>query len=156
MIVAPHVLDGRYPTPDERDHLAILDEALENFAELRAGSAGCLALRSDRLDLEADPLTAPSRTWESVTPYLVTRHAKKTDAIEAVSADLRAECRRRALPEPTEIRPFDVRGVAGIGLIGRVRLVFAVAVNGPILLGRNRYVGGGLFCGRNRGAGDVS
>ncbi|MBI3048968.1 MAG: type I-U CRISPR-associated protein Cas5/Cas6 [Acidobacteria bacterium] len=150
LIAAPHVLDRRYPTSEERDHLTVLDDVLENLVELRAGSAGRLVLRSDWLDLDADVLTAPSRTWESVAPYWVTRHAKKTEATEALSADLRAECRRRGLPEPVEVRPLEVRGVPSVGLVGRARLVFAVAVRGPILLGRTRYIGGGLFTGTGR------
>lgn len=156
LIIAPHVLDDRDSTPDERHHLAILDTALENLAELRAGSAGSLVLRPAWLDLEGDLLTARSAKWESVTPYLVTRHTKQADATEALSADLRVECRRRALPEPVDVRPLDARGVPGIGLMGRVRLVFPSAVHGPLLLGRNRYLGGGLFRGMGREADDVS
>lgn len=151
LIVAPHALDARDPIRDEREHLAVLERALDNFTDLRAGSAGRLALREAPLDVELDPLTAPSLKWESVTPYLVTRHIKKADAVEAVSTDLRAECRRRALPEPLEVRLFDVHGVPGVGLTARARLTFAVAVSGPVLLGKSRHFGGGLFCGRDRG-----
>ena len=151
LIAAPHVLDRRYPTSEERGQLSVLDDALENLVELRAGSAGCLVLRSDWLDLDADVLTAPSRTWESTTPYWATRHAKKTEATEVLAADLRAECCRRGLPEPVVVRALEVRGVPGVGLVGRASLGFAVAVSGPILLGRSRYLGGGLFHGTDRG-----
>jgi CRISPR-associated protein Csb2 len=150
VIAAPHILDRRHPTSEERDHLVVLDRALENLGELRAASAGRLELRSEWVDLDADALTAPSRIWESATPYCVTRHAKKVAPTDALSADLRAECRRRGLPEPIQVRPSEVRGVPGVGLIGHARLVFAVAVNGPILLGRSRYLGGGLFYGTDR------
>jgi CRISPR-associated protein Csb2 len=150
VIVAPHILDRRHPTSDERNHLAVLDQALENLRELRAGSAGCLALCADSIDVNADALTAPSRSWESATPYCVTRHAKKVSAADALSADLRAECRRCGLPEPIEVRALDVRGVPDVGLLGRASVAFAVAVNGPIVLGRSRYLGGGLFSGGDR------
>jgi CRISPR-associated protein Csb2 len=150
VIAAPHVLDRREPTPEEREHLTVLDGVIETLGELRAGSAGRLALRSDWVDLDADALTAPSQSWESITPYWVTRHAKKTEATEALSTDLRAECRRRGLPIPVEVRTLDAHGIPGVGLVGRARLVFAVAMRGPILLGRSRYLGGGLFCGRDR------
>lgn len=152
LIAAPHVLDRREPTSEEREHLAVLDGALENLRELRVGSAGRLALRRDWVDLDADVLTAPSRTWESVTPYRVTRHAKKVDATEALCTDLRVECRRQGLPEPVAVHPLEAHGLRGIGLVGRARLAFAVAVRGPILLGRSRYLGGGLFLGGDEGA----
>lgn len=58
---------------------------------------------------------------------------------------------RRGLPEPKQVQPFEVRGVPGVGLLGNARLVFTVAVSGPILLGRSRYLGGGLFYGPDRG-----
>lgn len=93
VIAAPHILDRRHPTSEERDHLAILDQALENLGELRAGSAGRLRLRSELVDLDVDALTAPSPIWESATPYCVTRHAKKVAATYALSADLRAPTR---------------------------------------------------------------
>lgn len=123
--------------------------ALADFRELRAGSAGRLTLHATSVDIDRDPLFAPSRTWESVTPYHVTRHAKQVGAAEALSADLRTECRRRGLPEPRVI-PRDLRGVPGVGLIGGARLTFKVAVGGPIVLGRTRHVGGGLFVGAPR------
>jgi CRISPR-associated protein Csb2 len=156
LIAAPHVLDRRDPTSEERDHLMVLDGALENLGELRAGSAGRLILRWEWVDLDADALTAPSRTWESITPYCVTRHCKKTPATEVLATDLRTECRRRGLPEPHELKALEARGVPGVGLVGRARLVFSVAVRGPILLGRSRYLGGGLFSGIGRGLVDVS
>jgi CRISPR-associated protein Csb2 len=144
LIVAPHVVDRRDPTREEREHLETLDTALTEFRELRAGSAGRLMLRSSATDADADPLFAPSRTWESVTPYQVTRHTKRVGAAEALSADLRAECRRRGLPEP-RVTPRDLYGLSGVGLVGSALLTFEVAVAGPIALGRSRHLGGGLF-----------
>ena len=85
-----------------------------------------------------------SREWASATPYVVTRHAKGLSASEALAIDVLSECRRVGLPEP-RIESRDVRGVAGLGLVGNVRLSFQVAVVGPIIIGRNRYFGGGLF-----------
>ena len=144
--MAPHVVDRRTPTPDERKKLATLGDALAEFRELRAGSSGRLTLRACSVDTGSDPLFAASRTWESATPYQVTRHAKKTGANEALSTDLRAECRRHGLPEP-RVTLRKLRGVPGVGLVGGARLMFEVAVQGPILLGRSRHLGGGLFVG---------
>ena len=101
------------------------------------------------IDLGADRLFAPTRTWESVTPYQVTRHTKQVGATEALAADLRAECRRRGLPEPL-VTPCELRGVSGVGLVGGAVLAFKVAVGGPIVLGRSRHLGGGLFAGRSQ------
>jgi CRISPR-associated protein Csb2 len=149
LIVAPHVIDRRAPTPEEVLHLQHLDEALTEFCELRAGSAGCLAVRASSIAADTDPLFAPSRTWDSVTLYQVTRHTKQIGAAEALSADLRAECWRRGLPKPS-VTPREPRGIPGVGLVGGASLTFAVAVEGPIVLGRSRHLGGGLFAGRRR------
>jgi CRISPR-associated protein Csb2 len=150
LVVAPHVLDRREPSSEENRHLTVLEEALVDLRELRAGPAGRLALRSEWIDVDTDALTAPSRTWESVTPYLLTHHAKRVDAAEALCLDVLADCRRRGLPVPA-VTPLETQGVPGLGLLGRARLVFAVAVRGPILLGRSRYTGGGLFSATDRG-----
>ena len=145
VVVAPHVLERRQPTRDERNHLAVLDKALEGMDVLRAGPGGCLTLRRTWINLDEDAMTVPSRTWESVTPYVVTRHARLGDAAEALRADVMAECRRRRLPVPSAVGVLDAEGIPGVGLSGRVRLEFATAVRGPVLLGRKRYMGGGLF-----------
>ena len=144
LIVAPNVVDRRDPTREEREHLQSLDTALIEFRELRAGSAGRLTLSASVIDADADPLFARSRTWESLTPYQVTRHAKGVGAAEAFSADLCTECRRRGLPEP-RVTPRDLRGLPGVGLVGSAHLTFNVAVSGPIVLGKSRHLGGGLF-----------
>lgn len=146
LIVAPHVVDRRDSTHEERTHLETLDTAMADFRELRAGSAGRLMIRASAIDPDADPLFAPSRVWESVTSYQVTRHTKHVGAAEALSADVCAECRRRGLPEPRVI-PIEPRGVPGVGLVGGARLTFEVAVKGPVILGRSRHLGGGLFGG---------
>lgn len=146
LVVAPHVIDRRAPTREEIRHLENLGLALIDFRELRAGSAGRLMLRASTIDADADPLFAASRTWESITPYQVTRHTKQVGAAEALSTDLRAECRRRGLPEPS-VMPREPHGVPGVGLVGGARLAFDVAVEGPIILGRSRHLGGGLFAG---------
>jgi CRISPR-associated protein Csb2 len=146
LVVAPHLLDRRAPTNEEARHLDVLDRALAGFRELRAGQAGVLALRPVAIDEHADPLVAPFRTWETVTPYLVTRHQKGIGASEALAADVRIECRRRALPDPV-VSVLGVRGIPGVGVSGSLRLDFRVAVRGPISLGRDRHFGGGLFSG---------
>jgi CRISPR-associated protein Csb2 len=145
LVVAPHALDHRQPTSQERRHWAVLDKALVDFAQLRAGAAGCLQLRAIALSPENDDLLAPSRLWESATRYLVTHHAKRVGAERAVMEDLRVECRRRGLPAPAMVQPLEMNAIPGLGLTARVRLTFQTAIKGPVLLGRSRYHGGGLF-----------
>jgi CRISPR-associated protein Csb2 len=145
LILAPHLLERRSLRHEERDHLRLLDVALEGFRELRAGSAGRLTLAPSAIGEDADgSFLGRSHTWVSATPYVVTRHAKGASAKEALTADVRAECRRLGLAEPM-VALHNVRGVPGSGLTGDVRLTFEQAVSGPVVLGRTRYLGGGLF-----------
>ena len=144
MIVAPHVLEHRQPTHDERDHLFELSASLSGLSELRAGAAGKLKLIPAPADAD-DPLLASAQCWESVTEYRVTRHPKKVTDRDALVADLMTELSRRNLPRPTRIETIDcVAGPRG-GIVGRVRIEFATAVRGPILIGRTCHGGGGLF-----------
>jgi len=149
LVVAPHVLDRREATTDELAHLRVLEEALRGFYELRAGTAGLLTVRAAIPDRTTDPLLVASRTWESLTPYHVTRHTKKVGADEALAIDLRAECRRVGLPVP-HVESTECRGVPGVGLVGHARLAFEPAIEGPVLLGRCRHMGGGLFAAATR------
>lgn len=145
LIVPPHVLDGWHqPLRAMASHFETLAHALEGFTELRAGSAGLLSLRVSPLS-PSDPLLCSSRTFRSVSDYVVTRHAKGRSAAEAVIRDVRQECDRRRHLWPQEVCVTNVRGVDRVGVVARVELTFAVSVQGPLLLGRTRYLGGGLF-----------
>jgi CRISPR-associated protein Csb2 len=144
LILAPHVVERRAPTSHELDHLRTLDGALEGFCELRAGYAGVLSLSPAAVGELDDSLLGRSRVWKTISPYVVTRHAKGGAATEALAADVVAECRRLGLPEP-RVESSNVRGAPGIGLTGNVRLFFERRIAGPLLLGRTRYLGGGLF-----------
>ena len=111
----------------------------------RAGTAGLLTLAPCTIsDDAAGSLLWHSHAWETVTPYVVTRHAKGASAIDALAADVRAECRRLGVAEPI-VALRSVRSVPGTGLTGDVRLTFRQSVPGPLLLGRTRHLGGGLF-----------
>lgn len=147
MVLGAHRVEHREPSFAERELLKVLGEALGGLSELRAGRAGRLRLRPTHVDLATDPLFAPARTWETSTPYQVTRHLKRSGAREALEADVRTECQRLAFPVPTVIAR-DPRGVKGVGLVGNAELRFDVAVPGPIALGRSRHLGGGIFSGK--------
>lgn len=142
-ILGPHLVERRLPTAAESKHLHDLDAALEGFRELRAGDAGRLSLRAGaRSGVTGFSLVGSS--WENITPYVVTRHSKVASAKDALATDACNECRRVGLPEP-RIEVRSVRGVSGTGLTGYLRLDFAQAVSGPLILGRTRHLGGGLF-----------
>jgi len=151
MVIAPHLVERREPSSTEMRLLQLVENALHDFCELRAGRSGLLSLGRTLVDFDADPLFVASRKWRTVTPYVVTRHAKSVTAQEALEADLREECRRRMLPRPASIAVRSSRGVPRVGLLGEIELVFEQAVRGPVLLGRDRHFGGGLFA-RHEGA----
>lgn len=148
LVIAPHVLDRRSPTHDEAANLAILDRALEGLRELRAGEAGVLSLRPAIVVMEQDPLFAPSREWSTLTRYRVTRHVRAVDARQALASDIQTQLRLREFPE-AEVTPVECEGITGKGLEGTAKVKFKVAVAGPILLGRNRFLGGGMFTGKS-------
>lgn len=148
LIIAPHILERREAIKKEREqYLPTLADALEDFRELRAGAAGKFTLASNALDLSDDPLLAPSQIWESLTPYRVTRHAKLDGISPALETDLLAECQRAGLAKP-EIEITKAFAKPGSGLFGLAKLTFRAAVGGPLLFGRDRHFGGGLFAGR--------
>lgn len=145
-IVAPHAACHRPATSKEREYLDLLQTALAEFQELRAGKSGSLALTPRNLvEQLSDSLFHTSTTWQSVTPYLVARHARKMTASEAIIFDVRNECLRRRLPMPRSIHVTNVAGAPGKGLMGSVGIEFPQAVMGPVLLGRTRHLGGGVF-----------
>jgi CRISPR-associated protein Csb2 len=61
-----------------------------------------------------------------------------------VELDVVAECERRGLPRP-KVKVTAVQGIPGRGVEAILELEFAVAIEGPVVLGRTRYLGGGLF-----------
>lgn len=145
LVVPPHLLDGYdQPLREVELHLDTLRTALAGFTELRAGRAGVLSLQVSAPPPD-DPLCRASRVFRSISDYVVSRHAKRISAEEAVIVDVRRECERRQLPKPEEVRVLSVRGVPGLGVVARVDITFSVAVSGPLLLGKTRYLGGGLF-----------
>lgn len=143
IVVSPWAADRRA----KRRPVRVFDEVTQKLTELRAGSVG----RFDRLAAEfledGDPLIGPALTWISKTPYVASRNLKKRNGLaEFVKADLVAECSRRGLPKPNQIDLSDLLvGPRGGNPTGQVTLHFAVAVRGPLLLGRDSHRGGGLF-----------
>jgi CRISPR-associated protein Csb2 len=142
-VIAPHLAD-RTVAPSSRGSLALLARALEHLRELRAGRAGRLSLAP--VDAWQEPLFTIATTWTSLQPYRPTRYPGRQDPAAGLMADILAECARRGLPRPAVEVMHVERGPRG-GLSARLRLRFAVGVEGPILLGRDSHFGGGLFVG---------
>lgn len=143
LVTTPEHVDRSNWRRIEED-LATLESALQNFHELRAGADGHLQIRRISVDLDRHRLFAPSHVWESVTPYQVNRHARRSTAQRTLENDLVAECERRGFPR-AEITVLAWNAQRNSGLQGRIRLTFEHAIQGPIILGRTRHIGGGVF-----------
>lgn len=146
IVAAPWAVDrgaGRISVRQRR----FFDQVVGRLTELRAGPLG----RFDGLVAEpiadGDPLLGPAMLWIGGTPYIATRNLKKRDdPASFVTADVLADCRRRGLPSPTEVEVLDVTsGPRGGRPAATLKLRFATAVHGPILLGRDSHAGGGMF-----------
>ena len=108
-------------------------------------------------------LTAASRQWVSVTPYLHPWHAKRNFS---VADQVRRECEKRGLPEITDLKPVQTIKVGSRNRrpidFRRFRsskrnqnqpdrqgsfwkITFAVPVSGPLALGFACHFGLGLF-----------
>jgi len=142
-IIAPHLLQHRPPSSEEIQYLAVLDERLQEFSHLRAGRSGLLSLAPVTTP-DSDPLLRHALEWKSVTPYLVTRHFRSGDAILAICQDVRAQLAAHGLPV-ADIAVERFWSTPRRGLEAVIRLRFPCPVSGPILIGRNRFLGGGLF-----------
>lgn len=142
LVLAPSAASGsaRY----EGEHLRTLRRSLEGFSVLLAGPAGKLILEPEEVLAERDPLLRASRCWRTLTPYVVNHHRRYADAKEAVAEDIIASCQSAGLPRPS-VAVLKAWGEPGVGLAGLAELRFEVAVAGPLLLGRTRHKGGGLF-----------
>lgn len=146
-VIAPHLADRGGPVRRDRRSLAQLAKALDGLVQLRAGRLGVFSLSPVELTPD-DPLFAKARSWISATPYHPTRHLKRgQDPDAALVEDVLLEASRRGLPRlETESVQVLERSVGPRGAVtGRLRLRFAVAVRGPLLLGAGSHFGAGLF-----------
>ncbi len=129
-------------------------------------SAGAWELEFIGRDFRSDlPITVwarrwekPSKVWASVTPVVLDRHPDEPFGPEA-EGFLRLACRNAGLPDPEHVvvRPTSV--VSGVppardfpryppdqpSVRVHAVLVFKDEVSGPVLVGRGRYRGMGLF-----------
>lgn len=107
------------------------------------------------------PVLAESRVWESVTPFVPTRHSKTVRGVDSdtIADQLRRGCDQLLGVTPTEVTAagdlatwsrFRRRRLNGGGNRGPdrafgARLVFEQPVRGPIALGYGAHFGLGLF-----------
>jgi CRISPR-associated protein Csb2 len=145
LIIAPHRVEHRNAGKWEPERLRELEEALTDFTVLRAGKAGLFKLSPLGERGADDPLCGLARTWVSATPYRPTRHPKREMSVEdALIGDVLSECARRNLPRP-DVEVLTLTAGPRGGISARLRLTFSIAVEGPILLGRDAHEGGGVF-----------
>ena len=147
VVAAPWAADRR--ARRQRGAQRLFEEVTRRLGELRAGRLGRFGHLVAEPIGDGDPLLGRATVWIGRTPYVATRNLKKRDDPDTViKADVAAECVRRGLPAPTEIRVLELSaGPRGGRPTARLKLRFAVAVRGPLLLGRNSHSGGGLFHG---------
>lgn len=139
LVIAPWRVDRSW-TPDGEERRGFRQVA-ERLTRVTAGPLGVLELGAP----EAVPPEA-GRVWRSVTPYHPTRHPRRHgDPAAFLAEDVKAECRRRHVPEPAAVEVEEMeRGPRG-GLSARLILRFAGPVTGPLVLGRTAHQGGGRF-----------
>ncbi|MDE2905137.1 MAG: type I-U CRISPR-associated protein Csb2 [Acidobacteriota bacterium] len=148
IVAAPWAVDRRAgPRGGEGRRFAGVARRL---TALNAGRLGRFENLAAKPICDGDPLLGPATTWVSRTPYLATRNfRRRDDPASTIEMDVRAECRRRGLPAPIEVGVADVdAGPRGGRPTARLEVRFAVAVRGPLLLGRDSHAGGGMFHAR--------
>ncbi|MCB9688173.1 MAG: type I-U CRISPR-associated protein Cas5/Cas6 [Alphaproteobacteria bacterium] len=117
-----------------------LERALDGLDELRAGRMGVLSLRPVDVD-DTDPLLRASTSWRTITPYRVNRHRRAGSAVDAIAQDVLSGWTG---PRPTSVRVEGIGSRAGLEA-ARVEIHLDHAIRGPLVLGKTRHQGGGLF-----------
>ena len=143
VVAAPWAVDHKAKHRDRR----VFDEITRRLVELRAGRVGRFHhLTAVPVD-DGDRLIGPALRWVGKSPYVATRNLRtRNNPTEFLRADVVAECVRRDLPTPTKVEVSDLRfGPKGGRPAAELILHFAVAVRGPLVLGRDSHMGGGLF-----------
>ena len=142
-VIRPDRADRKSRLPD--DEKARFERVAGKLATVRAGRHGVLRLKGPAAPGPDDRLFARSRVWTSLTDFSPTRHPRNGAGVRAfLEGNIRAEILRRGYPEPeVELLSHDT-GPRG-GVRARFRLAFSIAVRGPLLLGRDSHMGGGLF-----------
>ena len=127
------------------DEKARFERVTGKLETVRAWRHGVLRLRGPAAPSPDDRLFARSRVWTSLTDFGPTRHPRnRADVRVFLERNIHAEVLRRGYPEPKVELLSHHTGPRG-GVRARFCLSFSVAVQGPLLLGRDSHMGGGLF-----------
>ena len=145
IVAAPWACDRNFKA--SADAAREFENVVRRLRDLRAGTFGRFENLRATTARDGDLIIGPALTWIGRTPYLSTRNLKKREDPSAlIKASFAEECVRRGLPRPKSI---DVSGVSVGPRGGRPTAIlkahFSVAVRGPLMLGRDCHLGGGLF-----------
>ncbi|MDO9047907.1 MAG: type I-U CRISPR-associated protein Csb2 [Methylobacter sp.] len=147
LIVAPWRVDRHHCSRQETR--TAFEQVSLKLEIVRAGRLGIFQFAKPEQVLTDDRLLQTSSSWRSTTSYEPTRYPKTIDeAPEKIEADIVIECLRRGLPKPN-VEIISVQAGRRGGFRADARLLFSVAVSGPLMLGRESHKGGGLFYAEN-------
>lgn len=143
LIIAPWRAD--HGSQVKREHRTAFEHISGGLRIVRAGALGVIQFGHTVGPALEDHLFRPSQYWMSRTPYVPTAYPKgNADARSKLKNDIMQECARRGLPRPN-VELVDIQTGTRGGICVHARLKFAVAVSGPVMLGRDSHAGGGLF-----------
>ena len=144
IVAAPWACDQT--TKGSRENHDCFNKVVRNLIHVRAGKLGIISLKPTFFHKNSDQLAKSSHIWKSYNFYRTTRHAGRGKNVRmAAINDIIMECERRGLPKP-HVKIIEVKFVPNGGrLIARMRLYFSVEVEGPLMLGRDSHMGGGIF-----------
>ena len=157
------------PSVTNKERNAI-DRVFEQLQDIRIGSDFSYRIHpvdacEKRTTLQIDNWSRPSKVWQSVTPYIFERFVKKPSELSKKQR-VEESCRHIGLPAPSyiELSPFStLPGVPGSSSFHtrrkpddpklpfcHVTLEFDKPVEGPLVMGKQRHFGMGLFVPCNR------
>lgn len=138
---------------DSRERAQVLRALLAVDHILPQGRRVAVEPPTHALSLAARTWSKPARVWESVSPVVLDRHPRRNLSLADVLAD---SVERAGYPRPSRVEVMDSGG-AGLPPARRYRLRrpgrlyvhvwlgFDEPVQGPMLVGAERYFGLGLF-----------
>ena len=142
-VIRPDTADSKSRLSN--DEKARFERVTGQLQTVRAGRHGVPRLRGPAAPGPEDRLFARSRVWTSLTDFSPTRHPRNGADVRAfLERNIHAEVLRRGYPEPKVELLSHHTGPRG-GIRARFCLTFSIAVEGPLLLGRDSHMGGGLF-----------
>lgn len=149
----------RGATPAERSAIVGAVESVDALHNVGVGGPWTLHPAAERSIRTLDPARwiGPACRWQTATPVILDRYPKRHEPA-AVETAIRATIRHAGLPDPVTVScsPIPSQAAAvpgpaytGNGLPGGLRLHvdmrFSQPLRGPVLAGRGRYFGVGLF-----------